>query len=220
MHLSSVSLPIRKSSRCAESEVMLSRTPPPEREQQVLRARSLRAVEIIERSGAQVDRQKIESEIRRYLRYPGQPSSIVHHWRGLLPPTLTLKQKKVAERLGKPLRRLKSLLADQNLPPELDWRNEVQRWITAAHEVATTKLPRKAVAKRKFDAHSKLHAAEVAVRLFKHHGLVDLKCSHSPNNPLNKLAAAVYGQTLRTTDAGFYQHCRAAISSEAKTTRT
>jgi hypothetical protein len=211
-----------------------------------LRVRVRHAVEIIhdeltkQNVSKAVDRERIEEEIRGYLRAPSRARSVVT----LKPYGLFFRpddsinpaHRDFAKQVEQRLRSLEHLLAENLRRQELqddedyplwidgspipqpvrlfaDLRRSIADWIDAFHRVAITKRPKQGVAKSKF-AHAKRHAAEVAVRLYKHHGL-KLTTSHSPRNGLNLLSAAIYGERLLTTDQGFFQHACAAIKHQS-----
>jgi hypothetical protein len=174
-------------------------------------------------SSKAVGRAKIEDEIRGYLRSPNEAATLQLRGYGLFPPrpeevqavvvsdslllAVTPTQKKLVKRLEQKLRAVSDVLADKrwpppwwqssNLPPELDdLKVAVAHWIKTVGTIAMAKIPKTNMPKPTFDAHAKRHAAEVAVRLFRHHGLKPT-LSHSPNNGLNRLAAAIHGSDCK-----------------------
>jgi hypothetical protein len=184
---------------------------------------------------AKADVQKIEEEIRAYVK---NPRTTINRRFFLSPdPPPGPAQKRLAKRLVKQLQELSNLLDDDDLPEWLDWRDtgrwakaiaedlgsnwapdecsvRIEHWIREANVIASWKSSKKGKAEARSDAAAKLAAAERAVRLFKHHGL-KLYRSHSRNNKLNQLAAAIHGTRLVETDKGFFQHCCTVISALA-----
>jgi hypothetical protein len=183
---------------------------------------------------AAVDVQKIEEEIRAYVK---NPTTTINRRFFLSPePPPGPAQKRLAKRLVRQLQELSNLLDDADLPEWLDLRDtgrwakaiaedhlgsnwapdecsvQIEHWIREANLIAKWKSNKKGKAQERSGAMAKLAAAERAVRLFKHHGL-KLYRSHSTDNRLNQLAAAIHGTHLFETDEGFFQHCCTVIAA-------
>jgi hypothetical protein len=205
------------------------------------------ATNIIRDAEASVDEPKIKQEIEAYCESPqGDWSTIEWRMRSGRYGAYTKEHRQAAKRLERALIEVENVLNDTDLPheirepisialhrrlklsvaqeDELDGRWLVEHWINRAR---AAQQPYKRWHKKSVSP-AKRHAAQVALRLLKHHGLKPT-LSHSYNNKFIQLAAVIFGEPLRmkrpkrekrekpprkgeeqSDDAGWFHICQSA----------